>query len=411
MLRLRCLFLLTLFLPATARRSFRVRDSHQYAQRQNDTLSKAFKVSAAAREGLLPGGLEALFRLRGQRAGALPGARRPFGPRQARAAVQSKELRRAFQFPDGTAAAHEFLAMRTAMPLAMRDVGSRRTANVVMAEGPPKFEFSLQSLILALITAQSAYGLVVEDVPTLSSADPNFVQTAFDLGFLIYGINILSRQLGVQPTLGNVPSLAGLDCSVTMSVGREPGTWMPEEWAASGARLSLPLSVRFSDEPVDLGIPGEEALGGRNAKRLECEGGSFVGLGGVIKVAADGGAWSVLPTGREGEGLVRFFIDFPEGATRNDVNLPAGRVFFSSVCFDSEERRAAADLGQGEVVEAPSGTQLLADGGLTIKRNNFRNLWGALGDANLILGRFTVRRNTSSPQATVPMAVPARRLT
>ena len=40
-------------------------------------------------------------------------------------------------------------------------------------------------------------------------------------------------------------------CRVTLNVGREKGTWMPDDWAASGARLSLPVDVTFSDEPID----------------------------------------------------------------------------------------------------------------------------------------------------------------
>ena len=60
---------------------------------------------------------------------------------------------------------------------------------------------------------------------------------------------------------------------ITLNIGREPGTWMPKEWAASGARLSLPMRVRFSDESVDMGFPGEEALnpgGGRYGKKVCC---------------------------------------------------------------------------------------------------------------------------------------------
>ena len=52
-------------------------------------------------------------------------------------------------------------------------------------------------------------------------------------------------------------ALSGYEFGATLSLGREPGTWMPAEWAASGARLSLPLLVRFPDERVDLGFPGE----------------------------------------------------------------------------------------------------------------------------------------------------------
>ena len=39
---------------------------------------------------------------------------------------------------------------------------------------------------------------------------------------------------------------------------------------------------------------------------------------------------------------------------------------------------------------ALSDTKLAAAGGLSIKRDDARNLWGALGDVFLILGRFTI---------------------
>ena len=52
---------------------------------------------------------------------------------------------------------------------------------------------------------------------------------------------------------------------LSLSIGRETGTWMPEEWAASGARLLLPITVEFDSEPY----PGEpEALVGQTCFRV-----------------------------------------------------------------------------------------------------------------------------------------------
>ena len=51
------------------------------------------------------------------------------------------------------------------------------------------------------------------------------------------------------------------------------------------------------------------------------------------------------------------------------------------------------DMPDGEtagVVEGPSGVFMLDKGGLSIKRTNAFNLWGALGDVNLILGRYSL---------------------
>ena len=146
-------------------------------------------------------------------------------------------------------------------------------------------------------------------------------------------------------------TLNAFSCRVTLNIGREPGTWMPDDWAASGARMSLPLDVTFSDEPVECtepnflqnrdvklpSLPGE----GSSTSRLQCSGGSFVGAQGEVVVKADGGAWSAQPTGQCGEHLLRFYLDFPEGAARNDVSLPAGRLYFSSACWDRDERAEA----------------------------------------------------------------------
>ena len=136
-------------------------------------------------------------------------------------------------------------------------------------------------------------------------------------------------------------TLNGFSCRVTINIGREPGTWMPDDWAASGARMSLPLDVTFSDELVECAEPnflqnrdvklpslsGE----GSSTSRLHCSGGSFVGAQGEVVVKADGGAWSAQPTGQCGEHLLRFYLDFPEGTARNDVSSPAGRPYFTTL--------------------------------------------------------------------------------
>ncbi|EOD38533.1 hypothetical protein EMIHUDRAFT_446917, partial [Emiliania huxleyi CCMP1516] len=116
---------------------------------------------------------------------------------------------------------------------------------------------------------------------------------------------------------------------------------MPKEWGSSGARLSLPLQLRFSEETADLGFPGEESMTGRTARQLCCPGGgSFVGQAGTVRVEPTGGAWSVKPTRQPGVGELRFFLDFLTEAARNDVTLPAGRVFFSGTCVDPELAQA-----------------------------------------------------------------------
>mmetsp|Transcript_33230 Transcript_33230/g.102991 ORF Transcript_33230/g.102991 Transcript_33230/m.102991 type:complete len:206 (+) Transcript_33230:114-731(+) len=110
------------------------------------------------------------------------------------------------------------------------------------------------------------------------------------------------------------PKLTSATWKVSLNVGREQGTWMPEEWAASGARLLLPVVCEFSAEPY----PGEpEALVGRACFRVRPKGdATFVSVGGTTTVKIEGGAWAVQPPkpGRR-PALLRFWLFFPESAT------------------------------------------------------------------------------------------------
>ena len=259
------------------------------------------------------------------------------------------------------------------------------------------------SIVLGVLGLQCFQDLMLE-VPNLFGEKPDPFGTFFDFAFFLYAAKSLLDQTGASRSSlvsggGRNPaaSLSGVRCGITLSVGREPGTWMDKDWAASGARLMLPLTLQFTDEDMDLGIPGEQALGGRFCQRVTCEGGggSFVGPKGTVDVPVEGGGWTTSRTSRRGESRIRFFLDFPEGASRNDVDIPKGRVFFSSACFDDGSKddsgKQEIDIPASELLEMPSGLQMVKSGGLTIKRpGGIMNLYGALGDINLILGRYSV---------------------
>lgn len=215
----------------------------------------------------------------------------------------------------------------------------RYSSGVVMVEQIPRPDgnaIPIRSVVLGLATVSSVFGLASDRElaglitrmgdPTL---DVNYFNTLVDSFVLSYGTNYLLNTLGIlRPDLSESSkklTLNGMECPITLNIGREPGTWMPKEWAASGARLSLPTTIRFSDEIVDLGFPGEDALdanGDRYAKKLYCEGGSFVGAQGEVKVRASGGAWNMEPSGIPGANTLNFFIDIPEAAARNEC-VPA----------------------------------------------------------------------------------------
>jgi len=82
MQHLRGLVLFLFFLPGGARRSVRIGDSRGDAQRQENTLSNRFEVSAKAREAFIPMDYAVrTFRGAGPRAGALREGSRPYGRR------------------------------------------------------------------------------------------------------------------------------------------------------------------------------------------------------------------------------------------------------------------------------------------------------------------------------------------
>ena len=138
----------------------------------------------------------------------------------------------------------------------------------------------------------------------------------------------------------------GSTWKITLNVGREEGmTTMADSWASSGARLMLPLQVTFLDDLADCDL--DDALD-KPVKRLTCSDGGFISNTGEVKVTGLTGAWSAAPVvdsdGNDyGQRVLRFFLEFPKQLQRNDVSIPAGRLYFSTPCWDGSgaERRKA----------------------------------------------------------------------
>ena len=163
---------------------------------------------------------------------------------------------------------------------------------------------------------------------------------------------------------------------------------MPPEWAASGAKLGFQLHVKFTDDvasceiitkerlmleddalmcytktalpPIidDRGVTHPEKLLSLLAQfrvpRLRKQGKqlmeptllsveplnnpTFITTNGTQTVDVEGGAYGYYCQ-MEGwnssskQYALRFFLDFPHGAKRNDVELPAERIFFLTTCW------------------------------------------------------------------------------
>lgn len=143
-------------------------------------------------------------------------------------------------------------------------------------------------------------------------------------------------------------------CALQVSVGRIPGTAMPEDWAASGAKLGFELEVEFCEESCSsYEMTKERLLLGSVAVTKQGTRGkattaikaveplnepSFVSTKGLEKIVVTEGAYGCdLLNLQSQQYSFRFFLDFPEGAKRNDVELPAERIYFLTSCWITDE--------------------------------------------------------------------------
>jgi hypothetical protein len=128
-----------------------------------------------------------------------------------------------------------------------------------------------------------------------------------------------------------------------VNIGREEGTWMPDDWATSGGRLMFSIDVMVESDYAEQ-REAELNFMGPNGLRLSVledpcfissEGEQFIGM-------PEEGAWKLQMPKRKGTaGTLRFWVDaepapdLAEGvaAERNDVALPAERLYFMAKCW------------------------------------------------------------------------------
>ena len=144
-------------------------------------------------------------------------------------------------------------------------------------------------------------------------------------------------------------------CELLVSVGRIPGSAMPPEWAASGAKLVFPLEVEFTEEsPRDFEMTKERLLGDASSSRSvePLDEPTFVSSRGQETIKVTEGAYGCELQQIEAQQFsFRFFLDFPEGAVRNDVELPAERIFFMSSCWINNGRVLERAKQRKEAIE------------------------------------------------------------
>lgn len=145
--------------------------------------------------------------------------------------------------------------------------------------------------------------------------------------------------------------MSQLQCALQVSVGRIPGTAMPKDWAASGARLGFPLELEFTDDLCSDYEMTKESLLKQATKNpravVPLNEPSFVSLTkGTETIEVKEGAFSCqLQTAQAQQYSLRFFLDFPNGAERNDVTLPAERIYFLWSCWILNE--GSIDMAEG----------------------------------------------------------------
>mmetsp|Transcript_32348 Transcript_32348/g.65822 ORF Transcript_32348/g.65822 Transcript_32348/m.65822 type:complete len:303 (-) Transcript_32348:212-1120(-) len=138
--------------------------------------------------------------------------------------------------------------------------------------------------------------------------------------------------------------LQDIQCELALSIGRIPGTAMPSEWAASGAKLGLTLELEFSNEPADYEmnkerlLKGDALMGSKLYTTYPLNEPTFVSNKGTEIVKVLPGAYGCqIQQVQSQQYALRFFMDCPDGATRNDVELPAERIYFLSSCWNVED--------------------------------------------------------------------------
>ena len=125
--------------------------------------------------------------------------------------------------------------------------------------------------------------------------------------------------------------------TLAVEVGRIPGTAMPAEWAASGAKLGFTLEVGFTDnaEQITKEMLGGDALMGNKLQTvIPLKQPSFISLSGSEFIDVEPGAYGCQMQNRESDlHALRWYLNFPNGAKRNDVELPAERIYFLCRCW------------------------------------------------------------------------------
>ena len=156
---------------------------------------------------------------------------------------------------------------------------------------------------------------------------------------LILDGDSFSTKMGWQN--GLTDPLVGTQWKVSLSIGREAGTWMPTEWGKSGKRINVSFVIEFAESKSYDRDDFLSGLSSGDARILRVVNGTATlgpsVLEGERKYAIKDGGWQIARGGGPmGTDLLRFFIDVGNeriAHSDGDVYLPTGRVYCSCGYF------------------------------------------------------------------------------
>ena len=188
----------------------------------------------------------------------------------------------------------------------------------------------------------------------------------------------------VAPTVIGLSTLTGTEWRVKLNVGLQPGSYLARTgWGVSEARLILNTLIRFEDTSSTESEEFVGPLSGTRVLAVQDGASTFISLDGEQEVTFTSGGWCVqrsFGASTQTEGLLRFWLDCPSGATKGDVTIDAGeRIFFSTGAYDDAaelqrlvEQRTAMEAALVAAEEAKARSAEEPEGGLLEKALGFR---------------------------------------
>jgi hypothetical protein len=230
------------------------------------------------------------------------------------------------------------------------------------------FAFCWRSCVFIFFVAFSPRPTTISYYPT--QYNMNFFHHNLFLLWVVSAAHALTTTTTGGTNNGSLLSrLETAQCALQVSVGRIPGTAMPPEWAASGAKLGFPLEIEFAKElcsDFDMNkerlLQGDAANSISNTKKnnfravVPLNEPSFISNLGQETILVNEGAYGFEVQNLEAQQYsLRFCLDFPQGAVRNDCSLPAERIYFLTSCWI--ENRAVLERAQKRKDETETSLQ------------------------------------------------------